>query len=542
MDKRLITVFSVFTVTSLFLFLRIGSISQSENLTQTAQSQSSYTLSFGKTRGKIYDCKMNPMVEEESRYLAACLPMPENMSAILKSPSLRTSKESLSSLMEKGKPFLAESTLPTLNIAGVEVFETHTRYASGQLAKHVIGYLDDSGNGLTGIEKSYNEYLAEGSSQSSITYKVDGRRNPLLGEEPIVNLAPINTKGVVLTIDSRIQKIAEEAGRKYLKKGAVVVMEPKTGKIRASASFPDYDLSNLSEAVNDTESSPLINRAFLAYNIGSTFKIATAAAALTQGFPAATEFSCYGKTEVLTQTFKCHRELGHGTVNMRQAMEGSCNPYFIQLGLKVDKPLFREIASDLSFGRPSVFADGFATASGYLPTEDDLFNPAAMANFSFGQGQLLGTPVQVAQMVCSVLNGGYTPPAILVEGTTQNGKTVEDKKISSLPEKAMSKWVADTIKSDLIGCVMEEPNQNATPNYVTAGGKTGTAQTGQFKENGEELLHCWFAGFFPAENPEYVVVVFAEDGESGNQNASPVFREIADMLYAPIKVPAQLAS
>ena len=152
----------------------------------------------------------------------------------------------------------------------------------------------------------------------------------------------------------------------------------------------------------------------------------------------------------------------------------------------------------------------------------------------------MATPVQVARMMSSVVNGGATPEAVLVEGTTESGRMVDARTEIPAPVKAMSSEVAGILQEDLAACVMEGENQNAKPQYISAGGKTATAQTGRFHENGDEVLQGWFAGFFPAENPRYVVVVLCEDARSGNQDASPVFREIADRLCAPVTLPDSL--
>lgn len=536
MEKRLVVTFSFFTVLSFLLFFRVGALSSSETLSQVAQTQSTYSLTVETTRGQIYDSRFIPMVNQEKSYVASCLPMPENMDLLLRSGALEpfSTKVTLSELIKEGRPFLAKCSRASLDIPGVTVFAVDERYAEETMASHILGYLNSEGKGVTGIEKAYNDYLTRNSSESVISYKVDATGAPLLGVSPSVSLAPVQTQGVVLTLDSRIQKIVEEVGSRMLERGSVVVMEPSTGKIRACASFPTYSVENLAEAVQDQEASPLLNRFFCTYNVGSTFKIATAAAALTQGISPATELFCGGKVNVLSQTFKCHDLNGHGLIDLRKAMEVSCNPYFIQLGGELDRAEFVSMASALSFGKQSVFADGFAPAKGYLPTTEELFNPAALGNFSFGQGTLMATPIQIAQMVSAVVNEGKTPGASLVEGLTTDGKIVDQREAPMASTQAMSPYVAKQIQSYLISSVMEVENQHAKPQYVTAGGKTGTAQTGQYGDDGEELLQGWFAGFFPAEEPQYVVVVLSENCRTGNQDASPVFREIADQLNAPL--------
>lgn len=503
-----------------------------ENLQQTANTQSRFTLTFGETRGKIYDCRMRILVGEEVEYVAACLPTPENMEALLSCSAFPS--DHIEELVESGRPFLTQCSTDQLDIEQVQVFPVEKRNAETQLARHIIGYRNENGDGITGIEKAYNDFLSAKNASSSISFTVDGLQDPLPGIEPAVSLAPFRTDGVVLTLDSRIQRLVEQAGERYLKKGAIVIMEPSTGKIRACASFPSYTEDTLAEAVQDEENAPMLNRAFSAYNVGSTFKIATAAEALSEGIVPETTFFCDGKVNVLNQTFRCHNILGHGILDMQHAMMGSCNPYFIQLGLKLNAIQFRSMASDLSFGKATKLANGLFTAKGSLPSESELASPAAVGNLSFGQGSLTATPIQVARMVSAVVNGGTTPEAVLVEGTTQDGNFVEQKEAIPAGIKAMDKETAEQLREFLVASVMEEPNQNAKPKYVTAGGKTATAQTGRFNKEGEELLNGWFAGFFPAENPKYVMVVLAEEAESGNQDASPVFRAVADALYAPL--------
>lgn len=538
MEQRLIAIFSLFALIAFLLFFRVGALSSEDALAQAAQTQSSYTLTIQQTRGQIYDCRMLPLVNERQTYTAACLPLPENTRALLEGDLLHLDRAELEALLQNGKPFLAECDPAAGDLPGITVFPVPQRYGENQLAQHIVGYLDGSGQGVTGVEKAFNQFLTQSSAESTITYRMDGRGAPLAGTESSVSLAPAPTAGVVLTIDRRIQQVAEEVGRELLPKGAIVIMEPSTGKIRALASFPEYRWDSLTDALADSEGNPLLNRAFLPYNVGSTFKIVTAAAALSQGFPSATTYPCEGYVQVVDQVFRCHNLAGHGELNMQEALEVSCNPYFIQLGEELDREELLETARNFSFGRASVFADGFATAKGTLPSVAELSSPAALGNLSFGQGTLLATPIQIAQMVCAVVNGGETPSASLIEGFTESGLLVEERQPVSAPVRAMSERSAERLKGFLTSCVMEVENQNARPQYVTAGGKTGTAQTGQIKEDGEELLQGWFAGFFPAEEPQYVVAVLAEDARSGNQDASPVFRAIADRLNAPVVLPA----
>lgn len=537
MNRRTTIMFCLLSLCSVLLIFRVGGIGLSDDLQETAASQTRYTLRFGETRGKIYDCRMRQLVDEEETYLAACLPTPENMAGLLESDALAGAD--IAALLETGRPFLAKCSVSELSLPDVQVFPVEKRNSETQLARHIIGYLNDSGQGLTGIERAFDSLLSEKNESSAISYSVNGKRQPLSGVKPQVSLAPIRTDGVVLTIDSRIQRVVEEIGGRMLQKGAIVVMEPDTGKLRAVASFPGYTEDTLALAVKDEENSPMLNRAFSAYSVGSTFKIVTAAAALSAGISPQAEYECAGSIDVYGQEFGCHLKSGHGLLDLRRALMVSCNPYFIQVGGQLSASGFLAMARDLSFGKGTQLADGFWSGAGTLPDEAALSSPAATANLSFGQGSLTATPVQVARMMCAVVNGGSTPEASLVEGTTADGKLLEERLEVSAGIRAMKPETARRIQADLVDCVMTEENQQAKPRYVTAGGKTGTAQTGQRDVDGEELLNGWFAGFFPAKNPELVVVVLAEEAKSGNQDASPVFREIADALHAPILLPEE---
>lgn len=533
MTRRTIISFSLIMACFSILFLRIASIATNSKLLETANRQSSYTLSFNTTRGMIYDTNMVPMVGEEQEYIASVLPLPENLNELSKTQDLFKT-DSFDTHLEKAKPFLIKSKKKELNIPFVNVFSIPKRNSNNTLAPHIIGYVDQTKtNGVTGIEKAFNEELNKNSGQSTITYTVDGIRNTLFDEEANINYSRILYDGVVLTIDSNIQKIIEETGEKYIQKGAIVVMDPYNGELKGVASFPSYQVENLTAALDDEEKKPLINRAFYPYSVGSTFKIATTAAALTQNIPTSTIYPCYGKIKVKDVEFRCHSRYGHGKIDMKEAMEVSCNPYFIQLAMDFDKEYLLNMAKDLSFGKGTVLAPGISTHKGYIPSMNDLFNPAEVANLSFGQGILTATPVQVGQMLSAVLNEGNTISPVLVKGLTEDGKTIKPINEETSPIKAMSVKIASIIKSFLVSSVMEVKNQNARPQFVSAGGKTGTAQTGHNNENGEEILQGWFAGFLPAEQPEYVVVVLSEDSTSGNNNASPVFAEIADKITNP---------
>lgn len=527
---RMLRVFCVLTALFSLLFLKTGSLSLGEQLLQTAARQSSFTLTVETTRGTIYDSKMRPLTGGGTKYLAAVAPCAENEMRILTDSRFLADRETLEKKLAEGYPFLTEVSGEIPDIPLVTIFSVRERYGETHTASHLLGYTTADGHGAAGIERAYDEVLTAASDTTTVTYAVDALRRPLAGEKPEIRLAQSPAAGVVLTIDSRLQEICEEVGGAHLKKGAVVLMEAATGKLRACASFPDYDPKKLAAAMQNEADAPLVNRTFSAYSLGSVFKTVTGSAALNEGIIPPDDFFCTGKVTVGDTDFHCFTRTGQGMLGLNDAMAKSCNPYFITLGLSCDPYRLHAAASDFSFGRSTIFAPGMASAAGSLPSAEELSSKGECANFSFGQGSLAATPIQVAQMLSGIVNGGYVQEASLVEGLTEDGAFLSEENARKTPVRAVSEAAAGRIKEALVYSVMETEEHKARPRVISAGGKTGTAQTGQFHGDGSEILQGWFAGFFPAEKPRYILVVLAEDAERGSSDAAPVFKEIVDRM------------
>ncbi|MDD6032913.1 MAG: penicillin-binding protein 2 [Oscillospiraceae bacterium] len=527
--RRILICFGLFCLGFSCLYLRIGLLSRSDELAETAARQSRYTLTAVSDRGMIYDRHLQPLVGEKTTPVSVILPQPRNTAAVLEAvPDSR--KESVSQLLQRGTPFLLQDIAFPQGLFGVYAFSARRRYSESQLAPHLIGYLNSEGQGITGIEKSFDSLLQSQSHQIQVVCSLDGLQRTIAGAEPQIRETGSETDGIVLTLNRQIQAIVEQAGQELLKKGAIVVMDPYSGEIVASASFPSFSPLHLEEAVTDTENSPMINRALLPYSVGSTFKVVTAAAALEAGIPLTETAECKGWINVSGQIFRCHLRSGHGELDMLDAMKESCNPYFIRLGLTVGGSVLLEMTERFGFGQQVTLAEGLSVSAGTLPDEASLASPAAVANLSFGQGELTASPVQIARMMSAVVNGGWLITPRLVLGETDG--TVIQRQAASLKKRILEPEIAAQLQTFLIHCVMVSEGQNALPQSVTAGGKTATAQTGRWDKDGNELEHGWFAGFFPAVNPSYAVVVLSEDSGFGNATAAPVFARIADEVMA----------
>ncbi len=519
MKKRIVALFTVQVILLSGLYFRVANLSGSENLIDAVEGQMTYTLTAYKMRANIYDRNFKKLVNTEEVYSAAVLPGDTDGAFFEYFPIERASE--LSALVASGKPFLTSCEEKASAASGVTVFSYFKRYPEEMLASHIIGYTNDAGEGVTGIEKSYNDYLKQTGERVDISYSVNANGVFLEGTEPVTTVTGERGGGVVLTLDRDIQKIAEEAGAK-MKKGAIVIMDPYSGELLASASFPSLDVHNLSEAASSPDS-PFINRAFTSFSIGSVFKIVMCAAAIENGVDES--YICEGKVSMEDTVFRCHKLSGHGKLDMKGAMEESCNPFFIKLGERLGFSSIRKIAENLGFGK------AYLGEAGYLPTAEDIKNNGDLANFSFGQGSLSATPVQMAAVVSAVVNSGNCPEPILVKGYADSSgegflKTFAEAGFT----RAFSATTAAKVKQLMISAVLEGTGSPARPDCDDAGGKTGSAETGRFKENGEQIINAWFCGFYPASFPKYSIAIVCEDGVSGSVTCGPVFKEICEKI------------
>ncbi|MCR4925365.1 MAG: penicillin-binding protein 2, partial [Clostridiales bacterium] len=442
--------------------------------------------------------------------------------------SLKLLKEKLS----EGVPSKAEVSVPYIDCDDVTVLKTYSRYSSNQILAHIIGYMDSgNANGVSGLEKGYNDLLNSFSGKLSVSYLADARGRILSGSKSNIKDENYNSKGgIKLTIDSRIQRIAEEcANESNLGECAIVILEANSGKIRAMVSKPDFNPQKVGDIIN-AENSPLINRALTPYSVGSVFKLVVAAAAVEKGIPVSYEYDCRGEIDVDGVNIHCHKLEGHGTLDMSNALALSCNTYFINLALKVGKEDILGMAEKMGFGKEFALAPEITGESGILPDSADISSQPALANLAFGQGTLMATPLQLAVAYSCVANSGKYYQPFLVESTIDaNGNETTVNSVKA-PVQVFSKEVSDTLTSFLENSVNNGGGSLAKPTKTTAAGKTATAQTGWYDSDGKEYYHSWFCGFYPSEKPKYIIAIMKEKGKGGSVDCAPVFKKIADKI------------
>ncbi len=512
---------------SVFLFAIVGLVSRltflmTSDLGAVGAARSSRRITVARSRGYIYDRNYVPLVNARVLRHAAVLPC-DTARALLAGNLLPGEEEKLN----RAKPCTVRTFYKQPDAGCVKYYDEYVRY-SGSSACHILGYLNGAGEGVAGVEKSFDALLSAASGSVDAVYRTDARGGAIPTEDIDLVKTNYNAKGGVrLTLDGRIQKICEEAAAQGgLDRGAAIVLNADTGAILASASFPAFDPANPGESL-DATGSPFLNRALTPYAVGSVFKLVTAAAALENGIAADRTYACTGEVTVGDTVFRCHKHEGHGDLDMASALAYSCNPYFITLALELGPEKLLRQAEKFGFGREIVLAEGMSAAAGTLPEERLLSAPGELANFAFGQGTFSATPLQMTAVYAAVANGGIlNPPYLLMEQLDVSGRSVAEWR-NPPGVRAVSPATAATLNAMLEKTVSEGSGKNAQPEGMSAAGKTATAQSGEFPE-GKELLRTWFCGYFACGGTTYAVTVVRDDGTSPAIDCAPVFRAIAE--------------
>lgn len=377
-------------------------------------------------------------------------------------------------------------------------------YPFGSLYSHVIGYSYRE-YGKSGLEDSYNKELLN-------LYK-----NPI--EEIAQKITGPKEKGndLSLTIDNSLQDKAS----KYLsgKKGSIILMNPKTGEVYAMVSKPDFNPATLKEDWGDiveNPDSPFINRSSMGlYTPGSVFKIITATAGLENGLSG--NYSCKGSIVIDGYELRDYGGSSHGSVDLKKAMEVSCNSFFANMGLELGADKLRDTAQNYLFNEKIPFD---------IKTKDSIFPEGGMSKpelgaSAIGQGKILVTPLNMLLAASAIANDGNIVKPYLVQKVISPEGSVLREATPEILATATDALTAQTIKDMMVNVVESGTGKNAHIRNVKVAGKTGTAEN----ETGRE--HAWFVGFAPADNPKVAVVVVLESaGSTGGKSAAPIARDM----------------
>ena len=526
-EKRPVRLFVVISVLFCCILARLAYIADNYG---DAVSVTRKTVKFGESRGYIYDTNLQPLVNDSEINNAAVITTPQTLKMLSDMEECEPLKASDGLFFS----FESEKEIPESDIS-VNI-KVKQRYSSDRLCAHIIGYTDHTGAGVCGIEKSFDRLLNDASGSISASYSGDAFGKALMGEKiEIINDNYDSPAGVVLTVDKRIQRIAENALKSSdIKKGACVITDVNTGAILAEASIPAYDINNMTASLNSADS-PFLDRCLNAYPVGSVFKPFIAAAGIEDGQKMNGDFECEGYYDVSGEIFHCFNSNIHGKEGLNDAVCNSCNCYFIDIGLDIGAEKICEMCSLFGFGRETRLTSCITGKAGNLPEPSSLSSPAALANLCFGQGELLATPLQLCAAYSVFASGGIYNEPYITKALIDSEKKEYAYYAPENSYRVLDSGVCNVINESLMLNMLTGTGRGGAPENVSAAGKTATAQTGKYDENGVEKLCTWFCGFFPFEKPEYAVCVFDEDGTSASEDCAPVFKEIAEKITESIK-------
>ena len=500
-----------------------------------------------------------------------------------------SSTKSLTIAKDIPREAIAEFSENSDNYPGINISVQPVRlYKEGTLASHILGYAakisdDEYKNlkddydqndliGKTGIESLFEKYLKGKKGTKQIDMAVDGTTTAEVVEDEAVA-----GSNVILTIDSKLQKIAEEAlkdniekiknggfGKVYdAKGGSCVVMNVKTGEVLAMASYPDYNPQSFANGIsseewksyNENTSYPLLNKCIQsAYEPGSIFKMVTAIAGLESGNISLTErINDTGVYKKYGTDWKCwyytDYHTGHGYLNVIGAIQKSCNFFFYETADRMGIDTLDKYAKYFGLGTKTGIelpgeVSGNLASKEYVKSINESWNPGDTINAAIGQGYNKFTPLQMAKYISMVANGGNKVDAGIV-------KSIQNADGTEVSKDEINKFVSEklgiskdnesediTLNSEYVNAVKEGMRSVTSGEAGTAyarfknfnisvGGKTGSAEAGK-DANGKDIVNAWFAAFAPYEDPEIAVVVMVENGGHGNYTAEAVRNVMAE--------------
>lgn len=558
---------------------------------ETQKHARTYLLGIPAPRGQIVDRAGNPLAQTRVSYnLAIAFPTPLTFSdrdaisfaqqrildaqALLGRPIGFSPEAALKHYKNRGVlPYVVAQDLRSGELAAVRrqkpdsltlqaVYQRY--YPNGSLAGHIIGYAGRAGRmpdgiiennellwpnaeGRDGLEQTFDDQLQGKFGQYNISFDASGAK---ASEQ--ISIPPQPGYNVVTTLDVNIQRVCEESLAKGCRRGALVIVDPNNGDVLALASWPTINpnafVPNISaeafRAFQEDKDIPLLPRAFRSsYPPGSTFKVFVGLAALqSKKVDLYEEFACPPALEIGNLTFRNWKKEHTGVLNFADALTQSCNTWFYQVGLKIGGKLITDYSQRLGLGARTGIPLN-AETDGRIPTDEYMVKTykrrllhGDVANLSIGQGDTLISPLQMAQAMAVIGNGGTLYQTRLVQQVQSiDNQIVTAYDVRARAQVEIDKEVMGELRRGMIQVVesrMGTAHRAAVPNIAVAG-KTGTAQWGP-KNN--ERTAAWFAGFAPAEKPRYAFAVLYEgdannDDVHGGTQAAPIIGRVLKELF-----------
>lgn len=424
------------------------------------------------------------------------------------------------------------------DLDGVKVDEDYRRYYPyDELASKVLGFTGGDNQGIVGLESRYESYL-KGTNGKILT--LTDSRGVELKDAGESRLEPINGSDLYLTLDYNIQSYAQQLAEKAMEEcqaSAVelLVMNPQNGEIMAMVNVPEFNLNEPFTLADGTETSDMerLNEMWRnacvsdTYEPGSTFKIITTAAALEEHLVTLDEqFNCSGAIMVEDTRIRCHKTTGHGPETFVDAIKNSCNPVFIQLGLRIG--VERYFSCFRQFGLAKKTGIDLPGEANTIMHAEENVGPVELATISFGQSFQISA-VQLATTVSSLINGGVrVTPHVAREVRDSQGELIEQFTYEG--ERIVSEETSETLRYLLNQVVSSGTGRNGDVEGYAIGGKTATSQTLP-RSNGRYIAS--FIGFAPAQDPQVLALVIIHDPQGiyyGGTIAAPVVRELFENI------------
>ncbi|MGE0702726.1 MAG: penicillin-binding protein 2 [Vicinamibacterales bacterium] len=583
-----------YLISAVFLVLAVSfwvlQVAQHERFQEMAENNHQRTLALRAPRGVVFDRDGKVLVENRRSYSISIVR--EHTKSIDRTIALLSSvlgldESNVRAIVERNRgvpayrpiTIVQDATLAQVaavtarrldsELPDVVVEQVPTRqYPTESLAAHLFGYVGEateaqvaaseelkSGDiiGQSGIERTYNDLLMGEDGTRLVVVNSLGREIRTIEE-----VDPLEGTRLQLTLDADLQRAVEDAFRAYGLNGAAVMLQPATGEVLALASLPAYDPNAFStgidrstwNALNSDTLRPLNDRAIQGrYSPGSTFKMAVAVAALEEGVITPDfRVRCGGSAVFHGRAFRCWRAGGHGSVDLREALEHSCNVYFYTLGNMVGVDRINKWATLLGLGVPTGI-DLPSEVTGLVPSTawkkevvGEPWYPGETISVAIGQGQVSVTPISLAVMMATLANGGTkVTPHLLKSVDAGDGWKAIDAPAADASTR-LSPQTDAAIRDGLWRVVNAAGTgrRAAIPGHDVVG-KTGTAQVisldGGRSAAGRTTRdlrdHGWFVFFAPKDNPQIAGVVFAEHGQSGS--AVPIARHALDTFFAKME-------
>ena len=551
--KKIVALMLMITIVMAALFGRLIylMVFRSVYYEKIAQDLHERERSIKAARGKIVDRNGIVLADNKSvctiSVIHSQIEDPERVIEVLQK-ELELPEETIRKRVEKNssieriKTNVAKETgdaILAYDLAGVKVDEDYRRYYPyDSLASKAIGFTGGDNQGIVGLEVRYDEWLAGTDGKILTMTNASGGE---LGQEGERREEPQTGNQLTISLDYNLQSYCEQAAQTVLQEKAadgvrIILMNPQNGEILAMVNEPEYNLNEPFtlntdvSGISDKEKQNLLNQMWRnpsindTYEPGSTFKIITTAAALEQHVLSVSDrFYCPGYKIVEDRRIRCHKTTGHGAEDFTQGIMNSCNPVFIELGLRLGADDFYHYFEQ--FGLLSKTGIDLPGEAATIMHKKDNIGQVELATISFGQSFQI-TPIQLVTTAASLINGGRrVTPHFGVSVQNAQGETIHTFSYDTT-EGTVSTETSETLRSLLEKVVSEGTGKKAAIEGYSIGGKTATSQT---LPRSEHKYIASFLGFAPAEDPQVIGLVVIDHPQGvyyGGTVAAPVMKEI----------------